>query len=194
MSSTSAVATMALPKPHLTEVLDSGLSLVCEVQPDELALGPDDGRVQGELSLSVEIAKAGTGLSVTGVLTGSFLRQCVRCLTEYEDAVSLPFAVEYRHEENPARGRPKAPGAEARDLPELEDEVYLFDGERLELAEMLREQVILTTPMQPLCHEDCQGLCPVCGQNLNERQCGCPGEGLESPFAVLKAKAGKQRK
>ena len=73
---------MALPKPHLTEVPDSGLSLVCEVQPDELALGPDDGRVQGELSLSVEIAKAGTGLSVTGVLTGSFLRQCVRCLTE----------------------------------------------------------------------------------------------------------------
>ena len=185
---------MGLPKPHLTEVPDSGLSLVCEVQPDELALGPDDGRVQGELSLSVEIAKADTGLSVTGVLTGSFLRQCVRCLTEYEDAVSLPFAVEYRHEESPARGRPKSPGAEARDLPELEDEVYLFDGERLELAEMLREQVILTTPMQPLCHEDCQGLCPVCGQNLNERQCGCPGEGLESPFAVLKAKAGKQRK
>ena len=183
-----------MPKPHLTEVPDSGLSLACEVQPDELTLGPDDGRARGELSLSVEIAKAGTGLSVTGVLTGSFLRQCVRCLTEYEDAVSLPFAVEYRHEENPARGRPKSPGAEARELPELEDEVYLFDGERLELAEMLREQVILTTPMQPLCHEDCQGLCPVCGQNLNERQCGCPGEGLESPFAVLKAKAGKQRK
>jgi len=44
---------MALPKPHLTEVPDSGLSLVCEVQPDGLALGPDDGRVQGELSLSV---------------------------------------------------------------------------------------------------------------------------------------------
>ena len=185
---------MALPKPHLTEVPDSGLSLACEVQPDELALGPDDGRVQGELSLSVEIAKAGTGLSVTGVLTGTFLRLCVRCLTEYEDAVRLPFAVEYRHEESSPRGRHKSPGAEARDLPEPEDEVYLFDGDRLELAEMLREQVILATPMQPRCHEDCRGLCPVCGQNLNERQCGCQGEGLESPFAVLKAKAGKQRK
>lgn len=185
---------MVLPKPHLSEVPDSGLSLVCEVQPDELALGPDDGRTRGELSLSVEIAKTGTGLSVAGVLTGTFLRQCVRCLTEYEDAVSLPFAVEYRHEEGPLRGRHKSPGAEARDLPELADEVCLFDGDRLELAGMLREQVILATPMQPRCHEDCLGLCPVCGQNLNERQCGCPGEGLESPFAVLKPKAGKQRK
>ena len=183
-----------MPKPHLTEVPDSGLSLVCEVQPDELALGPDDGLARGELSLSVEITKTGPGLSVTGVLTGAFLRQCVRCLTEYEDAVSLPFAVDYRHEENLPRARHKSPGAEARDLPEPEDEVYLFDGDRLELAEMLREHVILATPMQPRCHEECLGLCPVCGQNLNERQCGCPGEGLESPFAVLKAKVGRQRR
>lgn len=183
-----------MPKPHLTEVPDSGLSLVCEVQPDELALGPDDGRARGELSLSVEIAKAGAGLSVTGVLTGTFLRQCVRCLSEYEDAVRLPFAVEYRPADVPPRGRHKPPDVEASDLPEGEDEVYLFDGDRLELAEMLREHVILATPMQPRCHEECLGLCPVCGQNLNERQCGCQGEGLESPFAVLKAKAGKQRK
>ncbi|MGH7207891.1 MAG: YceD family protein [Nitrospiraceae bacterium] len=185
---------MALPRPHLTEIPDSGLSLACGVQPDELELGPDDGRSHGELSLSVEIAKAGTGLSVTGVLTGTVLRKCVRCLTEYEDAVSLPFAVEYRPEDVPPRGRHKSPGAEARDLPEEEDEVYPFDGDRLELAGMLREQVILATPMQPLCHEDCLGLCPVCGENLNERQCGCPDEGRESPFVVLKAKAGRQRK
>ena len=185
---------MALPRPHLTEIPDSGLSLACEVHPDELELGPDEGRSQGELSLSVEIAKTGTGLSVTGVLAGTFLRQCVRCLTEYEDDVSLPFLVEYRPADVPARGRQKSPGVEARDLPEEEGEVYLLDGDRLELAGMLREQIILATPMQPRCREECQGLCPVCGQNLNERQCGCPSEGRESPFAVLKAKVGRQKK
>ena len=185
---------MALPRPHLSEIPDSGLSLACGVQPDELELGPDDGRSQGELSLSVEIDKTGTGLRVTGVLTGTFLRQCVRCLAEYDDAVSLPFAVEYRPADVPARGRHKSPGAQARDLPEGEDEVYPYDGDRLELAGMLREQIILAAPMQPRCHEECLGLCPVCGQNLNERQCGCPAAGQESPFAVLKTKVGKQRK
>jgi len=185
---------MALPRPHLTEIPDSGLSLACEVQPDELELGPDEGRSQGELSLSVEISKAGPGLSVTGVLAGTFLRQCVRCLTEYEDEISLPFSVEYRPADVPPRGRHKPTGGEARDLPEGEEEVYLLDGDRLELAGMLREQIILATPMQPRCREDCQGLCPVCGQNLNERQCGCPSEARESPFAALKAKVGKQRR
>lgn len=168
--------------------------MACGVHPDELELGPDEGRSQGELTLSVEIAKTGAGFSVAGVLTGTFQRQCVRCLTEYEDDVSLPFAVEYRPLDLPARGRHKSPDVEAHDLPDGEDEVYPFDGDRLELAGMLREQLILATPMQPRCREDCRGLCPVCGQNLNERRCGCPAEGGESPFVVLRAKAGKQRK
>lgn len=185
---------MSLPRPHLTEIPDTGLSLACGVHPDELELGPDEGRSEGDLSLSVEITKTGTSLSVTGVLAGTFLRQCVRCLTEYEDDVSLPFAVEYRPTDLPARGRQKPAAADAHDLPEGEDEVYLLDGDRLELAGMLREQLILATPMQPRCREECRGLCPACGQNLNERRCGCPAAGQESPFAVLKTKVGRQRK
>ncbi|MEK6617247.1 MAG: DUF177 domain-containing protein [Nitrospirota bacterium] len=183
---------MPLPSPHLTEIPDEGLSLVCEVRPDELALGPDDGRSRGELSLSVELATTGKGASATGVLSGIFLRECVRCLKEYEDPVRIPFAAEYRRQEGAMRGLPKSSAkscdGETQELEELGDEVYPFDGDRLELAGMLREQVILATPMQPLCREDCPGLCPVCGQDLNERQCGCPGERRDSPFAILHRK------
>jgi uncharacterized protein len=50
---------------------------------------------------------------------------------------------------------------------------------------MLREQVILDAPMQPLCREECQGLCPVCGQDRNERRCDCREQEQTSPFAVL---------
>lgn len=187
---------MALPSMHLSEIPDEGLSLACEVQPEELTLGPDDARVEGGLSLSVEIVKGGDGVSVAGMLGGTFVRQCVRCLSEFEDPARLSFAVEYRGEETQAqrsepRGRevrPSGPVAagELSERDEPHENVYALAGDRLELGEMLREQVILAEPMQPLCREDCRGLCPVCGQNRNERECGCPEERPDSPFMILR--------
>lgn len=195
---------MALPSPHLSEIPAEGLSVECEVQPDELTLGPDEARVKGALALSVEIAQADGGAHVTGVLRGTFVRQCVRCLTDYEDSVELPFTAEYRCETPPARQQPQPSRASGRaqtgsrdavepDEPEIEaDDVYALVGDRLDLAEMLREQIILATPMQSLCRENCLGLCPVCGQDRNERQCGCSEEPQDSPFAVLKKLQGGQ--
>ena len=69
-----------------------------------------------------------------------------------------------------------------------EDEMYWYQGDHLDLAPMLREQVILAAPMQPLCREECLGLCSQCGQNLNERRCGCPPEQAPSPFRVLRGR------
>jgi uncharacterized protein len=187
---------MALPSLHLTEIPDEGLALSYEVQPEELALEPEDAQVRGVLSLSVELAKVGEAVNVTGTLSGAFVRQCVRCLKEYEDLARLPFVAEYRRNQAPPR-RQHQPnrlaglsGGGARDESEPEglesEEVYQMTGDRLDLAGVLREQVILAIPMQPLCREDCLGLCPVCGQNRNERTCGCPEERQENPFAVLK--------
>jgi len=186
---------MALPSLHLNEIPEEGLSLSHEVQAEELALDPEDAKVRGSLSLAVEIMKSDATVSVAGVLSGTFVRQCVRCLREYDDHAELPFEAEYRSDQ--AAGRRPAPGrtagrfegdvSEGRDAePESGDEPYVMTGDRLDLAEMLREQVILATPMQPLCREDCPGLCPVCGRDRNEGPCGCPEERPESPFAVLK--------
>lgn len=182
---------MALSSPHLSEIPDEGLSLTCAVLPEELKLEPSDARVRGEFDLSADIAKDGTELHVSGVLAGTFVRQCVRCLNDFEDPAAIPFTAEYRGEGigagRPEPKRSKA-AAECRDdEPAAEDEdVYPLAGDRLELSEMLREQIILATPMQPLCREDCRGLCPVCGENLNERRCGCLPEQPDSPFSVLR--------
>lgn len=191
---------MALPSLHLTEIPDEGLNLSYEVQPEELALDREDAEVRGSLSLSVEFVKADKAARVTGVLSGTFVRQCVRCLKEYEDPARLPFVAEYRRD--PAQlprqhSRPSGPsGDEASEGLESGseggDEIYSIAGDRLDLAEMLREQVILDTPMQPLCREDCLGLCPTCGQDRNEHPCDCPEERQENPFAVLKQLQGGQ--
>jgi len=199
---------MALPNPHLAEIPAEGLHAVCEVQPEELGLEAEDARVEGALTLSADIAPFEQGAHVTGVLGGTFLRQCVRCLAEFKESVELPFTAEYRRETPPPRRQPqssRAPGRAGRegiesrdaaepDEPEVEveaDDLHPLVGDRLDLAEMLREQIILATPMQPLCRESCLGLCPVCGQDRNERQCGCPEERQDGPFAILKRLQGK---
>jgi uncharacterized protein len=69
---------------------------------------------------------------------------------------------------------------------EQNDDLYYFTGDHLELAPMLREQLILASPMHPLCSDDCLGLCARCGKNLNEGPCRCGEEPTGSPFQVLR--------
>jgi uncharacterized protein len=182
---------MALPILQLNEIPADGLHLECEVQPDELALSPDDACTRDGLSLSADLMKAGAAVHVTGRLHGVIIRECVRCLKEYDDALDLPLFAEYRKDPQPAKrtSRTMEEGSgrsESVDTVEEEDDVYIYSGEELDLTGMLREQIILATPMQPVCHHACVGLCPVCGQDRNERPCGCPEQPQESPFAVLR--------
>ena len=180
-----AVMPMALPVLHLIEIPHEGLSLSCDVQADDLALGPEDVRIQGGLAMSVNAVKAGTTVHVTGTLSGTARRQCVRCLKEYDDALWIPVVGEYYSDED-LKARPAGRESPERDGEDTDDDVYVYTGEEIALGEMLREHVILSAPMQPLCQDECQGLCPVCGQDLNMRRCSCREEQIQSPFAVLK--------
>jgi uncharacterized protein len=165
---------MALPIVRLTDIPDEGLTLESEVLPEEMALSVADAQVKDSLSVAAELYKAGKIVAVRGSVAGTFVRQCVRCLKEYEVFVRVPFSVEY-HQSG------KGIGVEAGH----EQDIYDYDGEQVDLAAMLREHVILATPMQPLCVDDCLGLCPVCGQDRNERLCGCPEQVQPSPFSAL---------
>jgi uncharacterized protein len=144
--------------------------------------------------VSLNIAMVDHGIEVNGVLEGTFVRQCVRCLKEYDDAAELPFRATYEHTLPLKRGsaRPAAKGLKATESfqtvqdPDPPEEPYHCHGDRLEFAEMLREQIILAAPIQPLCDEGCRGLCPVCGQDLNERTCGCSQGPMANPFRILR--------
>jgi len=176
-----AEAPMALLSLHVNDIPEEGLSLAGQVEAEDLTLSPTD------------IAGVGTGVTVTGVLAGIFLRQCVRCLKDYEDSVRLPFAVEYLRQEVPAMRRAKLFPGELRHEPQepeeqLKQDVYLYVGDQVDLATMLREHVILATPMQPLCDEACLGLCPDCGQDRNEGPCRCSEECRSTPFSIMRGR------
>jgi uncharacterized protein len=176
---------MALPVLHLHEIPHEGLSLSCDVQADDLALGPEDVRMPGGLAMAINAVRAGTTVHVTGTLSGTVRRQCVRCLKEYDDALWLPVVAEY-HRDADLKARPAGREPSERPGEDADDDGYVYAGEEIELGAMLREHVILAAPMQPLCHDECRGLCPVCGQDLNVRRCDCREEQIQSPFAVLK--------
>ena len=63
--------------------------------------------------------------------------------------------------------------AEEASICEAETEIGYYVGEGLLLEDALREQVLLATPVRALCRDDCKGLCPHCGRNLNVEQCNC---------------------
>jgi uncharacterized protein len=180
------VTAMNLLTPRVSDIPRQGLVLRGDVTAEELGLSAGDALVQGSLAVVLELVKLGNCIRASGLLEGLILRQCVRCLKDFADPLSVSVEAEYVREgalrgaaDVLPHGRVAAFGADE------EDEPYLYSADEIDLAPMLREQVILAEPMQPLCREDCQGLCGVCGQDFNVGQCGCPQEPAYSPFRVL---------
>lgn len=201
-----ATSIMDALNPAVVDITSKSLSVDCVAAAPQLGLVEPDEKFQGPLTIHLELLKAEGPITVTGTLECTAVRQCVRCLTEYADPLFVSVYAEFMRQSGTA---PKAPAAELRqkgsrrreqpgevteEADEEEDEVYLYQGDHLDLVPMLREQVILAAPMQPLCREDCQGLCPQCGQNWNDRRCACPPEEGPSPFRVLRELQGKPSK
>jgi uncharacterized protein len=183
------VTTMKTLTPKVSDITQQGLVLRCDVTAEDLGLSERDALVQGALVMALELVKLNGRIRASGLLEGVILRQCVRCLKDFADPLSVSVDAEYVREGAGTlhgatrvllHGRVDAIGAAE------EDEPYLYTGDEIDLAQMLREQVILAEPMQPLCREDCQGLCGVCGQDLNVSRCRCPEEPNNSAFRVLR--------
>src|SRR5512144_2948944 len=183
-------ATMELLTPLVADITATGLSLVGDVTAEELGLTDADATLRGPLSVSLDLMNADGMIAVTGVLEGTVVRQCVRCLKEYDDALAFSVHAAFAREgkESKGGGRPpkaveprKGRPAPVKVEPDVEEEAegddrYFYQGDHVELAPMLREHIILAAPMQPRCRENCVGLCARCGKDLNEGPCQCPAE------------------
>jgi uncharacterized protein len=183
---------MDLLRPLLADITTDGLSLVGEVTAEELGLTEDDAVVRGPLAVSLDLTNVEGLVAVTGVLEGTIVRECVRCLKEYEDplAFSLRAAFVREPKSTPRHSKRVDPRKARTEIVESEpeeesDDQYQYQGNQLELASMLREHVILSAPMQPLCSDDCLGLCARCGKNLNEGPCQCAVEPPIPTFRVV---------
>lgn len=179
--------------------------LVDRVQqtPTEFEFGPDDPgwadaresvpELGGELAIvptaTLQAYKIGSELYLDGRIEGALDLECSRCLVRYRSPLREPFRLVLE----PAGARVPSEPEAARELSRwgvcLADEFEMgwFHGPEIDLRSLLRESVALAVPVQPLCREDCRGLCPRCGVDRNLETCECEAERPTSPFAALEA-------
>jgi len=118
-------------------------------------------------------------IRIAGGLATRVEMLCARCLEPITRDVARRFDLLYRPQGADA-------GKEELSVTAVEADVGYYQGAGLELEDVLREQVLLALPLKAICREDCRGLCPQCGQNLNQGKCSC-AEPLEDPrWAALK--------
>lgn len=152
-----------------------------------LSVGPDDYCFDDPIAWEVEATNTGSAILVMGKATGVGRCACARCLEE----VAFDF-------EGEIEGYLLIEGDEIADFDDEEDmpgddEFEVLPADHIvDLEPMIKAALILDAPQQPLCADDCLGLCPNCGANLNEGPCSCGGDAeLEefdrqaNPFAAL---------
>ena len=105
--------------------------------------------------------------------------ECDRCLARARFPLDARFDLFYRPMSVIAR-------EEEVEIDEGEAEIGFYEGDGLELEDILREQVLLTLPMQRVCSELCKGICPVCGKNRNETACDCKVEAADDRWGALR--------
>jgi uncharacterized protein len=119
--------------------------------------------------------------------------ECRRCLGPVAVKVPVEFRLDLIDSARVAELTPSAPPEDDENAevagsfaPEEADQIF-FQGKEIDLFPILREQVLLALPLYVTCREgECQGLCQVCGANLNEVECGCERKILDPRLAALK--------
>jgi len=119
-------------------------------------------------------------IRIRGSLSVTIEAPCDRCLETASFPVRKDFdLLYYPSDEYEAAGE--------EEIRHTESEVAYYEGDRLNLSEILREVVLLALPMQMVCSESCKGICPSCGQNRNLRECDCHVEAADDRWSKLKA-------
>ena len=180
---------------YLKDIPPEGLKMDCEVNPEWLELPSDEGKVNRVFHWEGYILKTPKGASVSGTLSGVIVRECVRCLQEFDDQVSIPCMAVFQSTQSDTGQifRVDQKSNISDPLEPVGEEIYPFEGNQVELGKMLREQVILTSPIQPLCRPDCLGLCQICGRNLNQGSCRCADRDSLSQLGTIRFRVGKAK-
>lgn len=129
------------------------------VSADNLGLKDELAWLDGQLAIDGQVVNNGQTLEVQGLIRGWAKYSCSRCLDEFTAKIEVPFTENFIETDG--------------DLAPEDDDITRFQGDEIDLTEMVREGIILAEPIQPLCSDNCRGLCPQCGVNLNKQSCAC---------------------
>jgi len=137
-------------------------------------------RVVEPVALAFDIFKDKQQFRLVGHVKTTLELPCSRCLEPFVLPVDGAFDLRYH--------------PQAQNIGEGESEVHdddlstaFYQHDEIDLEQLIKEQIQLSLPMKPLCSEDCNGLCPICGTNLNRETCGCNRTWEDPRLAALKS-------
>ena len=116
------------------------------------------------------VRNIGGVLELEADVTGTLHTSCARCMKPVQEAFDAKVSETLMQE-----------GAQA----ELDQDVILFSGYSLSVDEIVLNSILVSMPVRYLCKEDCKGLCPTCGKDLNDGGCGCSSDVVDPRFEVL---------
>jgi uncharacterized protein len=136
------------------------------------------GPVVGE----IEVANTGSLLLMRGELRAVVRVRCVRCLVSCECPLVMKIEEQFATAETPR---------DVLTIDREEPEASAIEDFVLDVSELVRQQLAVNLPMAQLCREDCQGICPQCGQNLNLGPCTCVARAADERWTALGELLGK---
>jgi uncharacterized protein len=146
--------------------------------PDALPSDGDIYRIAAPFSLRCDVRKDRQQYRVVGRIQATLELTCSRCLDTYVLGVDERVEVLYL-----PRAEQVAPAE--REVEEDDLSTAYYEDQVIDLGQLMQEQFYLAAPMKPLCCEDCRGLCPACGTNLNTGSCDCHPTWVDPRLAVL---------
>jgi uncharacterized protein len=158
---------------RLGQALGEQLRVSDDIAVPPVDLGEEHFDPAGPAHFDVTLSNTGAGIVASGTIAATMHTTCARCLTPTDITITAEvdgFYVEPGHDEG---------------LPE-EQEVEIIRDERVDLEPALTQALVVELPLAPVCSNECRGLCPECGADLNVAPCDCDRLAPSGPFAALK--------
>lgn len=167
---------------------DAGLSLVFDENAEAFPVINEmvqagECEFVAPISLRLKVVRVRDMIEVEGQLHTIVRLACNRCLAICETPLENRFALTYVQEIPESRGKH---GKEEIEIGEDDVGLIHFSGDHIDLRDGIQEQIVLAFPMRFQCSDQCRGLCPRCGADLNKGDCGCGPVSSGGGFEILK--------
>jgi uncharacterized protein len=131
------------------------------------------------IAVHLNLSKLGGVVQVKSRIETKVQCLCARCLETFSMVLTSQYGTTFKP-------RPDFPPDEEVELTREDLETDFYNGEEIDLTSLVQDQVLLALPQKAVCREECRGLCPRCGKNLNREVCSCPSGFMDPRFEALK--------
>jgi uncharacterized protein len=168
-------------KLNVAQLLKSPVGATRDYDLEETFSEIEDQRLLRPVAVRVHLTRINDGIVAQGDMRTAIETACSRCAEPAEQPIAYHFEERFRPTIDIVTGH-----AVKDDEADPAEPVYSIDANHnLDLDEVLREGLVIETPMHPLCAPQCKGLCPRCGANLNQGACDCEPDAPSGPMAAI---------